>query len=75
VADPVLANVRGAGLLALIALGRVRVADIPAMVQTRSSFDPDPATTALYDERFEQFTALYKQTKAIHRRLNRGRPT
>ncbi|HUO47217.1 MAG TPA: FGGY-family carbohydrate kinase [Acidimicrobiales bacterium] len=75
VEDPVLANVRGAGLLALLALGRVRVGDIPAMVRTRSSFEPDPATRALYDDRFGQFTALYKQTKAIHRRLNRGRPT
>jgi len=75
VADPVLANVRGAGLLAWIALGRIQATAVPAMVQTRSSFDPDPANRALYDDRFEQFKALYKQTKAIHRRLNRGRPT
>jgi len=75
VLEPVLANVRGAGLLALVALGRVRVDDIPAMVQTRSSFDPDPANRRLYDLLFEEFVKLYKQTKGIHRRLNRGRPT
>ncbi|HEY5026337.1 MAG TPA: FGGY-family carbohydrate kinase, partial [Acidimicrobiales bacterium] len=38
VADPVLANVRGAGLLTLLALGRVTVADIPAMVKMGKTF-------------------------------------
>ena len=70
VADPVLANVRGAGLLTLLALGRVRVEDIPAMVPTGRTFEPEPAAAAVYDERFAEFVNLYKQTKQIHRRLN-----
>src|SRR5581483_12216971 len=32
VADPVLANVRGAGMLTLLALGHVQLRDLPAMV-------------------------------------------
>ena len=71
VADPVLANVRGAGLLTLLALGRIRVEDIPAMVQVGRSFDPDPAAAKVYGELYGEFVNLYKQTKQIHRRLNR----
>ena len=44
VADPVLANVRGAGLLTLLALGRVALDDIPAMVEVRRTYEPDPPT-------------------------------
>ena len=42
VVDPVLANVRGAGLLTLLALGRISVDEIPAMVEVGRSFEPDP---------------------------------
>lgn len=71
VADPVLANVRGAGLLALVALGRVTVEEIPAMVAIRRTFVPDPATAGEYDLLFGEFVELYKQTKGIFKRLNR----
>jgi xylulokinase len=71
VAEPVLANVRGAGLLALLALGRITVGDIPSLVETGRMFEPDPANDAVYDELFGEFVNLYKQTKQIHRRLNR----
>jgi xylulokinase len=70
VADPVLANVRGAGMLTLLALGRVRVQDLPAMVEVGQTFDPDPAGSKVYDEVFGEFVNLYTQTKQIHRRLN-----
>ncbi len=71
VADPVLANVRGAALITLMALGRVRLADIPAMVEIRRTFTPDRSTAAEYDVLFAEFVALYKQTKGIFKRLNR----
>ena len=70
VADPVLANVRGAGLLTLLALGRIAVDDIPAMVQVRGTFEPDPAAASVYEALYGEFVNLYKQTKQIHRRLN-----
>ncbi len=70
VADPVLANVRGAALITLIALGRITVADIPAMVEVRRTFVPDPTHVDEYDLLFGEFVGLYKQTKGIHRRLN-----
>jgi xylulokinase len=70
VVDPVLANVRGAGLLTLVALGRVRVEDIAAMVEVRAVFEPDLSTARVYDRLYPEFVNLYKQTKKIHRRLN-----
>jgi xylulokinase len=71
VKDPVLANVRGAALIALLALGRIQVGDIPGMVEVRRTFTPDRSTAAEYEALFGEFVNLYKQTKAIHKRLNR----
>jgi xylulokinase len=71
VADPVLANVRGAGLLTLLALGRITLADVPSMVQVARTYEPDPANAAEYDLLFGEFVTLYKQTKGIFKRLNR----
>ena len=71
VADPVLANVRGAALLALLALGRVSLEDIPGMVEIHRTYTPNEANAAEYDLLFEEFVTLYKQTKGIFRRLNR----
>ena len=69
-AEPRLANVRGAGLLALVALGQVTVEEIPSLVEVARTFVPDPSVAAECDFLFEQFTALYKQNKGIYRRLN-----
>jgi len=71
VADPVLANVRGAGLLTFHALGRVALEDIPSMVEIRRTYTPDRRHAAEYDLLFGEFVTLYKQTKGIFKRLNR----
>jgi xylulokinase len=71
VADPVLANVRGAALVTLVALGRITVEEIPAMVEVRRTFVPDRSTRDVYRALYGEFLNLYKQTKGIHRRLNR----
>jgi xylulokinase len=71
VAEPVLANVRGAGLLTLLALGRISLSDVPGMVEIKRTYAPDPANTAEYDLLFGEFVTLYKQTKGIFKRLNR----
>ncbi len=69
-ADPVLANVRGAGLLTLLALGRISVETIPGMVEVQQRFTPNPDHAKVYGELYGEFVALYKATKTIHRRLN-----
>ena len=70
VADPVLANVRGAGLLTWLTLGELSPADIGARVEVRRSFEPDPGPRAVYDEHYGRFVEIYKKTKALHRRWN-----
>ena len=70
VADPVLANVRGAGLLTLLALGHMRESDIPGTVEVKATYEPDPASAALYADVLKEFVNLYKETKGIHKRLN-----
>jgi len=73
VADPVLANVRGAGFITLLALGRVRLAEVPSLVAVDREYRPDPDTAPVYDQMAEEFVNLYKRTKGIHKRLNAGR--
>ncbi len=70
--EPRLANVRGAGLLVLLALDRVSLPDISTLVDPERTFTPtsDPGVTDEYGALFEQFVALYKQNKGIYRRLN-----
>jgi xylulokinase len=70
VADPVLANVRGAGLLTLLALGHITVADIPGTVQVKATYEPDPASAEVYAGLLKEFVNLYEKTKGIHKRLN-----
>jgi xylulokinase len=70
VADPVLANVRGAGLLTLLALGHVTLADIPGTVEVKATYEPDPAAAEVYARLLKEFVHLYEKTKAIHKRLN-----
>jgi xylulokinase len=70
IADPVLANVRGAGLLTLMGLGRLRVEEIAPMVELRAEYHPEPGPQAVYDELASVFVELYERNKAIHRRLN-----
>jgi xylulokinase len=73
VEDPVYCGIRGAALQAAVGLGTMRIADIPDAVPVSASFEPDPATKARYDELFACFVDLYKRTKPVYARLNRGR--
>jgi xylulokinase len=68
---PVLANVRGAALLTLLALERITLDEIPSMVEVRRVYRPDPGNAPEYDLLFEEFVTMYKQTKGIFKRLNR----
>jgi xylulokinase len=68
--DPVLANVHGAGLLTLLALGRLQIADIPGTVTVKATYEPDPAASGVYAALLKEFVNLYEKTKGIHKRLN-----
>jgi xylulokinase len=68
--DPVLANVHGAGLLTLVALGYLGLEDIPGTVAVKATYEPDPAAGETYAALLKEFVNLYEKTKAIHKRLN-----
>ncbi len=65
-----LANVRDAGLLTLLALGHLTVTDIPATVTVKATYEPEPAASEEYATLLKEFVNLYEKTKAIHKRLN-----
>ncbi len=71
VEDPLLANVRGAGLLGAAALGLLSFEEVPGRVPVAATFEPDPARHRLYDGVFEAFLRLYRATRHIHPRLGR----
>ncbi|GAA3227877.1 FGGY-family carbohydrate kinase [Actinocorallia longicatena] len=70
VADPVLANVRGAALIASVALGELTWEEIPDQVEIARVFTPDPANRAVYDKAFATFRALYKNNRSLYARIN-----
>ena len=70
VADPVDANLRGAALLAGLALGAVQPGEVRDLVKVDATFRPDHAHRATYDRLYAEFPKLYKAQKPMFRRLN-----
>jgi xylulokinase len=75
VADPLHTGVRGAALLAGLALDRIRPEEIRGLVRVDRTFTPEPAHRAVYDRLFAEFPGLYKAQKGMFARLNRHRWT
>jgi len=73
--EPGLANARGAGLLASVALGRLSFDDISDRTSFAATYQPNPDNRAIYDELFGEFLSIYKNNKQMYARLNgtRGR--
>jgi xylulokinase len=68
VQDPVQINVRGAALLAAVALGAQRFdADWAPIART---YMPDAGNRRVYDEHFRAFVRLYRANRGIYARLN-----
>jgi xylulokinase len=72
VAEPVDANLRGAALLAGLALGAVRPDEVRDLVPVDAVFRPDPSTRAAYERLYREFPKLYERQKGMFRRLNRS---
>lgn len=71
--DPVLANARGAALIAAVGIGELTWADIPGRVHIAQVYHPDPERTAVHDRQYRTFTALYRKTRRLYARHNRPR--
>ncbi|MEN6410139.1 MAG: FGGY-family carbohydrate kinase [Anaerolineaceae bacterium] len=68
--DPVYANARGAAWIGAVGLGEIQFSDIPQLVRFKKTYQPLPKNRALYDEKFDVFTSIYRQMKNIYSRLN-----
>jgi xylulokinase len=71
VQDPIQANARGAGLLALAALGHARIEELSGYTKVRGEYIPDSRNRNIYDDLFGEFLAIYQKNKGIYHRLNR----
>ena len=69
--EPVLANARGAALIAAVAIGDLAWSDIPSRVHIAASYHPDPERRTTYDRQYRTFTALYRKTRRLYLRHNR----
>jgi xylulokinase len=70
VANPAQANLRGAALLAGLALGAVARDEVRDLVPVDRVFEPDPATRGTYDRLYAEFPGLYKAQRKMFSRLN-----
>lgn len=70
VADPFVANVRGAALFAAVSLGYVQAHEVRGLVPVAGRYEPDPATKATYDRLYAEYPGLYRRLKGVHRRWN-----
>jgi xylulokinase len=71
VKEPIESNLRGAALLASVALGHIQFHQIPELVQIANTYLPNPKNQEIYDELFEEFLNIYTSNRRIYRRLNR----
>ncbi len=75
VAEPLHTNLRGAALLAALALDAVRRDEVRDLVPVDRVFEPDPAAREAYARLYAEFPGLYKAQRKMFARLNgRGRP-
>jgi xylulokinase len=71
--DPILANARGAALIASVGMGCISFDDVPRHIQYQNEYQPNPDHRELYDKLFAEFVNLYKQSRRIYERLNRSK--
>lgn len=69
--DPVMVNVRGAGLLGHAALGHIAWADIPSLVPIADVHRPNKANSGTYDRLYDAFLRIHKNNRRTYNRLNR----
>jgi len=71
--SPILANARGAAMLALIGLGYITAEDIPGKIKVKAYYRPNTKNRNIYDRLFNEYLTIYKNNKNMYKRLNNGR--
>ena len=68
--SPLQANVRGAGAIALVALGRATFEEMAPRVRISHSYTPRSEARQVYDRAYAAFREIYRRNRPIYRRLN-----
>ena len=71
VEEPLLANLRGAALIAALTLGAIDPSEVRDLVPVAATHRPDPGATGVYDQLAAEFPALYKAQRGTFARLAR----
>lgn len=74
VAEPLVANLRGAALFAALSLGELKTSELRDLVKVDTTFVPDPANRKTYDRLYKELPRLYKSQRPMFSRLNKRRP-
>lgn len=70
VADPVNANVRGAAMVAAVAIDELGFDQVPERVAVERTFQPSAEVSGRYEEIFAEFVGFYQNNRKAHARLN-----
>ncbi len=70
IAEPNHAIVRGAAYLAMVALGRWQLDEVPRMVTTNRTYQPNRENRGVYDAMFAEFVRAYRANRRLFARLN-----
>ncbi len=70
--DPLSANSRGAAALAAVALGRMRLEEIPDKIRVQRVVEPDPVRRELHDRQYDAFARYFRQNRSWFQRLQPG---
>jgi xylulokinase len=71
VAEPMYANLRGAGLFAAISLGKLALDEVPNLVRVTDTFEPQTGTRQVYGAMYGEFKRFYGRLHGSYARLNR----
>lgn len=63
-----LANARGAAMIAAISIGELTWDDVPKLVPIAASYEPDRASRSRYDQQYRAFRELYRGYSRTRRR-------
>lgn len=69
--EPVLANARGAALLAAVALGELTWERIPGTARVERVYRPRPENRQVYDRAYGTFRELHRRNRSLYARVNR----
>jgi xylulokinase len=72
VKDPLSANARGAAFIASVGLGEISFDDIPDLIEYENTYNPRPENKTIYDVLFREFVTIYRNNRAMYKRLNRS---